>query len=71
MDQQLLQRLEGVERRLEEIYISSEKTRKYFLVTMWVTIAFLVLPAIGLFFAVPAFLNSYSSTVEQFDSLMQ
>lgn len=71
MDQQLSDRLEAVERKLSEIYVSTEKTRKYFLVTMWVTIAFLVLPVIGLLFAVPAFLSSYATTSAQFEGLLE
>jgi ABC-type arginine transport system permease subunit len=46
---------------LDEIYRSSEKTRKYFLWTVIVAVAFLVLPLIGLVFAIPQFLSIYDN----------
>lgn len=47
--------------KLEAIFTSAEKTRKYFLVTLIVSgIAFL-LPLIGLLFAIPSFLSNYSA----------
>ncbi len=50
--------------KVDAIYKSVEKTRKYFLVVMWVTIAMVVLPALGLIFAIPVFLNSYASALD-------
>lgn len=50
--------------KIDAIYTSVEKTRKYFLVSMWVTIAMVLLPAIGLIFAIPAFIDSYSTSLE-------
>ncbi len=61
MDQDIQKKLAEQDAKLDAIYKSIEKTRKYFLVTMWVTIAMVVLPVIGLFFAIPSFLNVYSS----------
>ena len=45
--------------KLDEIYRSVEKLRKYFKWTMIITIIVVVLPLIGLVFALPAFLNNY------------
>ncbi len=59
MDEQLSQRISTLEEKVDAIYVSVEKTRKYFQIILWVTIAMVVLPAIGLLFAIPAFLNSY------------
>ena len=57
-------RLQQLEEKIDAIYESVEKTRKYFLVVMWVTIALVVLPALGLVFAIPAFINSYTASFE-------
>jgi hypothetical protein len=64
MENEILERLKAQEAKIEAIYESVEKTRKYFLVVMWVTVALVVLPAIGLVFALPAFLKSYTASLE-------
>jgi hypothetical protein len=46
--------------KLDAIYASVEKTRKYFLMIMWISIAMVVLPMIGLLFAIPTFISTYS-----------
>jgi TRAP-type mannitol/chloroaromatic compound transport system permease small subunit len=45
--------------KIDAIYKSVEKTRKYFLVILWATIICFVLPLIGLFFVVPYFISTY------------
>ncbi|MDB5195237.1 MAG: hypothetical protein JWO84_421 [Parcubacteria group bacterium] len=50
--------------KLDAIYVSTEKTRKYFQWTMYITIALVVLPLIGLVFAIPVFLNSYVGQIQ-------
>ncbi len=52
--------LEGQDAKLNAIYVSVEKTRKYFKWTMIISIVVIVLPLIGLLFAIPAFLSTYS-----------
>lgn len=47
--------------KTDAIYTSVEKTRKYFLTTMIVTLVALVLPLIGLLFAIPPLLSTYGS----------
>jgi len=59
MDQETKQALAALEAKLDAIYVSTEKTRKYFLWTMYITIALFVLPLIGLAFALPAFMTNY------------
>jgi hypothetical protein len=61
MDPELKKKLEAQDERLEQIYQSVEKTRKYFLWTMIATLVTFVLPLIGLVFAVPFFLNTLST----------
>ena len=53
--------VEAQNAKLDAIYESVEKTRKYFLTAMWISIIMVALPFVALLFAVPAFLNTYSS----------
>jgi len=61
MESNLIQKLEEQQIKIDQIYISVEKTRKYFLWTMIITVALVVLPLIGLFFAIPSFLSQYNN----------
>ncbi len=64
MEQDIQDKLDVQEGKLDAIFVSVEKTRKYFLVIMWITILAVVLPAIGLIFAIPAFIRTYTSAFE-------
>jgi hypothetical protein len=57
-------RLEAIEKKIDAIYESAEKTRKYFLWTLIITVALFILPLIGLVFAVPSFINTYTTTLQ-------
>jgi hypothetical protein len=61
--EQILQKIEAQEEKINQIYVSVEKTRKYFLWTMIITIIAFVLPLIGLMFAIPAMLNTLQSAL--------
>lgn len=61
MDTELLQKLQAQDEKLERIYQSVEKTRKYFLWTLIATVVTFVLPLIGLMFAMPFFMSTLSS----------
>lgn len=61
MDPETKNKLTELEAKIDAIYSSVEKTRKYFLTIIWITVIAIVLPIIGLFFAIPSFLSSYSS----------
>ncbi|OGG86009.1 hypothetical protein A2392_00890 [Candidatus Kaiserbacteria bacterium RIFOXYB1_FULL_46_14] len=63
MEPNIQNKLSEMEAKLDAIYISTEKTRRYFQIVMWVTIAMIVLPFIGLLFAIPIFINIYTSTL--------
>ncbi len=52
-DKNLVQILAAYEAKLDAIYTSVEKTRKYFLWTMIISIAMIVLPLIGLVVVLP------------------
>lgn len=60
-DANLKEKIEALERKIDAIYISVEKTRKYFLIVLIISVAVLVLPLIGLLFAIPSFLSTYNS----------
>jgi t-SNARE complex subunit (syntaxin) len=64
MDQQITEiknKIDAQEVKLDAIYKSVEKTRKYFLLIFWITVIAFVLPLIGLVFAVPTFLETYGN----------
>ncbi|MFA6386605.1 MAG: hypothetical protein WCW04_02445 [Candidatus Paceibacterota bacterium] len=53
------QKLDEMNKKIDAIYASVEKTRKYFKWTMIITVVVLVLPLIGLLFALPSFMANY------------
>ena len=63
MENEIRTKLEEQDAKLDAIYKSVEKTRKYFLIIAWVTVAAVVLPIIGLLFAIPSFLKTYTSII--------
>jgi len=52
-------RLTDLETKIDKIYVSVEKTRRYFLWTTVITIAVFVIPLIGLMFVLPSFMSNY------------
>lgn len=63
MDEELKKKIEEQGVKIDAIYKSVEKTRKYFLVMTWVTIITIIVPLIGLAFVLPSFLGSYTNSV--------
>lgn len=61
--EQITQILQEQQKKIDAIYTSVEKTRSYLWWTMIGTIAFFVLPLIGLLFIVPSFISNYSETI--------
>lgn len=61
------ERLAAMEKKIDAIYATTEKTRKYLLWTGIVTIALIVLPAIALVFAIPSFMSTYTETLNSLD----
>lgn len=59
----ILQKIEEQNEKLKAIYQSAEKTRKYFLWTLIVTIVTIVLPLIALAFVIPWMLNTLTSSL--------
>jgi hypothetical protein len=60
MEPEIKTKLDALEQKTDAIFKSVEKTRKYFLIIMWITVVAVVLPVIGLLFAIPSFLSSYA-----------
>jgi len=63
MDEELNKKIEEQGLKIDAIYKSVEKTRKYFLIIIWITILGVVLPMIGLAFVIPSFLSNYVDTL--------
>ncbi len=58
MEKEILIKMEENKKRIEEIYISVEKTRKYFLWALIFNVAVIVLPFLGLILIIPWFLQT-------------
>lgn len=58
MEQEILNRLQAQEDLLRKVYISTEKTRKYFMWTLIVSVAVILLPLVGLILVIPTFLST-------------
>jgi hypothetical protein len=54
---------QDINAKLDKIYASVESTRKYMKWTAIITIALIVLPLIGLVFAIPSFINTYTQAL--------
>lgn len=61
------ERLLALEKKIDEMYVSVEKTRQYLLWTLVITVALIVLPAVGLMFAIPSFVSQYNDTLQSLD----
>lgn len=59
MDNETLKKLAELEVKIDKIYQSAEKTRKYFLWTLIATVVVVVFPLIALLFVLPSFMTSY------------
>lgn len=68
-EQELSSAIQDLQRKVDAIYTSTEKTRKYFLWTLIISVVVFVLPLLGLLFAVPSFLSSYTSALGDPDAI--
>ena len=64
MDPEIKIKLIELDAKIDKIYQSVEKTRKYFFWTMIITIAVIVLPLIGIMFVVPSFIKDYTTNLQ-------
>ncbi len=58
MNEDILKKFEEQDKKLDAVLASSERMRKYFLWTLIISVAVIILPLIGLVFVIPSFLNS-------------
>ncbi len=63
MEEEIKKRLDAQDELMLKIYKSAEKTRKYFLATLIITLVTFVLPLIALIFVLPWFINTYLSSL--------
>ncbi len=60
MEREILDKLNEQEKKIDKIYISVEKTRKYFLFTVIMTVVAFLLPLIILIVLIPRLITAYS-----------
>lgn len=58
MDSELLKKLEEQEKKIDAIFTSVERTRKYFLWTLIMSIVIVIIPLIVILFMLPALLHN-------------
>lgn len=63
MDEELKKKIEEQGIKIDAIYKSVEKTRRYFLIMTWITVIAIVVPLIGLALVIPSFLSNYTSSL--------
>jgi len=63
MDEDILKNFEEQNKKLDQIYRSVESTRKYFLWTLIITVAVIVLPLIGILILIPHIISIYSNNL--------
>jgi CHASE3 domain sensor protein len=63
MNEELIKKIEVQEEKIDKIYQSVEKTRKYFQWTLIITVAVVVLPLIALFFILPSVISTYTNAL--------
>jgi hypothetical protein len=66
MDNETVERIAALEKKIDAIWVSVEKTRKYFLWTLIVGVVTFVLPLIGLAFVIPFYLRTLSQSLGGF-----
>lgn len=64
MDQELLKRIEVLEAKVDRVYESSEKMRKYFLTLIIVTVILFVLPLLAIIPMINSVMDTYSAIGE-------
>jgi len=63
MEQEIQQKFEEQDKKLDAIFKSVEKTRKYFLWVLIISIAVIVLPLIGIAIMIPRIIDQYTGAL--------
>lgn len=61
-----MKKLAELEAKVDAVYKSAEKTRKYFLLTLVLSVVLFVLPLVGLIFIIPQFLSALGPNMDLF-----
>lgn len=61
MEQEILRQIAVQNEVLQKVFVSVEKTRKYFMWTLIITLALFIIPLVGLLFAIPMLLSNLSA----------
>lgn len=61
---EIIKKVDAQDEKLDAIYVSVEKTRRYFFWTLVVTLVVFVLPLVALVFVIPSFISTYTTTLE-------
>ncbi|MBU1091407.1 hypothetical protein KKA27_00890 [Patescibacteria group bacterium] len=61
MDQELIKKIDNLEKKIDESAKQLKRLRLYFLWTLIISASVIILPLIGLMFVIPQFLDSYQS----------
>ena len=61
--EQIESRLAALEEKLEHVKKTTDRTYKFFMITVIVTVVSVVLPLIGMAFVLPAVISGYSSAL--------
>ena len=69
MDEETQNKMAGLEKKIDDIYKSVEKTRKIIMWTGIITIAVIVLPLIAMMFVIPSFISNYTNTLNSIGGL--
>ena len=64
MDEDIKKRFDAQDESLQKIYVSVEKTRKYFRWTLIISVVVIILPLLGLAAIIPKFLSTYTSSFQ-------
>ena len=59
MEQELLQKLEIQEKQLSDIQADIKQAKRYFMISVWVTLGMFVLPLLAAIIIIPLFINSF------------
>lgn len=63
LDPELLAKLDEIGAKVDQAYRAAEAARKYLFWTGVITVAFIVLPLIGLALIIPRFIGSYTTAL--------
>lgn len=62
--EEIIKKLAELEQKIDNIYKSAEKTRKYFMWTLIISIVLFVLPLIAMVFVLPQFIGAVSGNLD-------